>query len=57
MPALDGAEIVVLLLPNTAETENVLNAETIAPLAPGAVVINPGRGHADRRRRAARGAR
>ncbi|ETX15460.1 hydroxyacid dehydrogenase [Roseivivax halodurans JCM 10272] len=44
MPALDGAEIVVMLLPNTPETENVLNAETISKLAPGAVVINPGRG-------------
>lgn len=42
--ALDGAEIVVLLLPNTPSTENTLNAETLAQLAPGARVINPGRG-------------
>lgn len=42
--ALDGAQIVVLLLPNTPDTQNVLNAETLALLAPGAAVINPGRG-------------
>lgn len=42
--ALDGAQIVVLLLPNTPDTQNVLNAETLARLAPGAAVINPGRG-------------
>lgn len=42
--ALDGAEIVVLLLPDTPATENVLNAEALARLAPGAYVINPGRG-------------
>ncbi|WP_121063216.1 2-hydroxyacid dehydrogenase [Chachezhania antarctica] len=42
--ALTGAQIVVLLLPDTAETKNTLNAETLALPAPGAVVINPGRG-------------
>ncbi|MCV6592583.1 MAG: glyoxylate/hydroxypyruvate reductase A [Silicimonas sp.] len=42
--ALAGAEIVVLLLPLTAATEDLMNAERIALLAPGAVVINPGRG-------------
>ena len=42
--ALDGAEIVVSLLPDTPETENVLDAAALARLAPGAVVINPGRG-------------
>jgi glyoxylate/hydroxypyruvate reductase A len=42
--ALSGAEIVVLLLPNTPETENVMDARTLALLAPGAVLINPGRG-------------
>lgn len=41
---LRGAQIVVLLLPLTSETENILNAERLALLAPGAVVINPGRG-------------
>lgn len=42
--ALTGAEIVVLLLPDTAATENALNARTLALLAKGAFVINPGRG-------------
>lgn len=42
--ALDGARIVVLLLPDTAATENTLDAGALARLAPGAVVLNPGRG-------------
>ncbi|MDU8909878.1 glyoxylate/hydroxypyruvate reductase A [Aestuariicoccus sp. MJ-SS9] len=42
--ALSGAQIVILLLPDTPATENVLNAETLALTAPGAFVINPGRG-------------
>lgn len=42
--ALSGAEVVVLLLPSTPETENTLNDCTLALLAPGAFVINPGRG-------------
>lgn len=42
--ALKGAEIAVLLLPNTAATENALNANTIALLAKGAFIVNPGRG-------------
>ncbi|MBT4568205.1 MAG: glyoxylate/hydroxypyruvate reductase A, partial [Marinovum sp.] len=42
--ALKGAEIVILLLPQTPQTENTLNAQTLSLLAPGAVVINPGRG-------------
>ncbi|WP_158968614.1 2-hydroxyacid dehydrogenase [Chachezhania sediminis] len=42
--ALSGAQIVILLLPDTAETKNTLNADTLALLAPGAMVINPGRG-------------
>ena len=41
---LARAEIVTLLLPLTAGTENVLNSETLALLPPGAVIINPGRG-------------
>lgn len=45
MAALTGAAIVVLLLPKTPATENILNAESLAPLAPGAVILNPGRGH------------
>ena len=42
--ALDGAEVVVLLLPLTPETEALLSAPLLARLAPGAVVLNPGRG-------------
>jgi glyoxylate/hydroxypyruvate reductase A len=42
--ALMGADIVVLLLPDTAATENVLNGESLAWLANGASIINPGRG-------------
>ncbi|TLP59338.1 glyoxylate/hydroxypyruvate reductase A [Parasedimentitalea maritima] len=42
--ALAGAEIVVLLLPDTPATENMLNAETLAQLPRGARIINPGRG-------------
>lgn len=42
--ALDGAEIVVLLLPHTPQTEGILDARALARLAPGAVVLNPGRG-------------
>lgn len=42
--ALSGAQVVVTLLPSTPETENILNADTMARLAPGAFIINPGRG-------------
>lgn len=42
--ALTGAEIVILLLPQTPETENILNRDTLALLARGAFIINPGRG-------------
>ena len=42
--ALQSAEIVVLLMPDTADTENTLNAETLALLPVGAKIINPGRG-------------
>ncbi len=44
LQALTGAQVVVTLLPRTAETENTLNAETLALPARGAVVLNPGRG-------------
>jgi glyoxylate/hydroxypyruvate reductase A len=44
MSSLSNAEIVVLLLPNTPQTENTLDADTIPLLARGCVVINPGRG-------------
>ncbi|SLN33496.1 Glyoxylate/hydroxypyruvate reductase A [Aquimixticola soesokkakensis] len=42
--ALRNADIVVTLLPNTADTENTLNARTLSLTAKGAVIINPGRG-------------
>ncbi len=42
--ALACADILVLLLPNTPATRDVLNAETLAQLPQGAAVLNPGRG-------------
>ncbi|RYH02144.1 glyoxylate/hydroxypyruvate reductase A [Salipiger sp. IMCC34102] len=42
--ALTQAQIVILLLPQTPQTENTLDADALALLAPGAFVINPGRG-------------
>ena len=42
--ALSGAQIVVTLMPLTPQTENLLNAARLALLAPGAALINPGRG-------------
>jgi len=42
--ALDGAQIVILLLPDTPATENALDAKALSHLAPGAFIINPGRG-------------
>lgn len=42
--ALEDAEILVLLLPLTAQTENLLDADRLALLPQGAVVLNPGRG-------------
>ncbi|SFP08184.1 2-hydroxyacid dehydrogenase [Tranquillimonas alkanivorans] len=41
---LARSEIVVLLLPRTPQTENILDAAAIARLPQGAVVVNPGRG-------------
>lgn len=41
---LSRAEILVLLLPYTPATENILNPKTFAMLPKGAVIINPGRG-------------
>jgi glyoxylate/hydroxypyruvate reductase A len=41
---LAGAQIVVTLLPKTSETENILNSQTLSATAPGAVILNPGRG-------------
>ena len=42
--ALAAGEIVVLLLPQTPQTDNVLNAERLAKLPSGACILNPGRG-------------
>jgi glyoxylate/hydroxypyruvate reductase A len=42
--ALEGAQIVVTLLPLTPETENLLDAARLALPARGAALINPGRG-------------
>jgi len=41
---LDKAEIVVLLVPLTPLTRNLMNAERLARLPRGAILINPGRG-------------
>ena len=41
---LRRSDIIVSILPNTAETRHVLNAETLALLPDGASIINPGRG-------------
>jgi len=42
--ALNNADIVILLLPDTPATTNIINAETLSLLAPDAAIINPGRG-------------
>lgn len=42
--SLKSAQIVVLLLPDTASTQHVINSDTLAQLPKGAVLINPGRG-------------
>lgn len=42
--ALASAQILVLLLPDTPATRDILNADTLARLPRGAVVVNPGRG-------------
>lgn len=42
--ALQTAQILVLLLPLTPATENVLNADRLARMPRGAFIVNPGRG-------------
>ena len=44
LSALSVADILVLLLPQSPATENLLNAERLAAMPKGAVLINPGRG-------------
>jgi len=46
LEALAGANGVILVLPHTAATVGFLNRERLAGLAPGAVVVNVGRGSA-----------
>lgn len=41
---LRRAEIMITLLPKTPETENLLNAERLGWMRPGAFILNPGRG-------------
>ena len=42
--AVEGADFLVLLLPETPATRNIVNAGLLSALAKGACVINPGRG-------------
>ena len=42
--ALERAEILICLLPDTAQTRNLLNGQTLALLPRGATIINAGRG-------------
>lgn len=42
--ALSSAQILVMLLPDTPATTDLLNAERLARLPQGAVILNPGRG-------------
>ncbi len=42
--ALARADILVLLLPKTAATENLLNAKRLSWMPKGAMIVNPGRG-------------
>ncbi|OOY31416.1 glyoxylate/hydroxypyruvate reductase A [Thioclava sp. F36-6] len=42
--ALSKAEILVSILPDTPETTELLNADTLAQMPKGARIINPGRG-------------
>ena len=41
---LSSAQILILLLPDTPDTQNIINSETLSHLPAGSVLINPGRG-------------
>ncbi len=41
---LSQTQILVLLLPQTAQTAHIINAQSLACLPKGAIIINPGRG-------------
>jgi glyoxylate/hydroxypyruvate reductase A len=41
---LNLADILILLLPDTPNTQNIINTETLSYLHKGSVLINPGRG-------------
>lgn len=43
-PALSTAQILVLLLPDTPATRDILNAATLAMMPSGAMIVNAGRG-------------
>lgn len=45
-PAVDGADILVNLLPTTAETVDLIDAALLARMAPGGLLVNGGRGAA-----------
>lgn len=42
--ALDGAQIIVLLMPLTPDTKNIIDTEALSHAAKGAFLLNPGRG-------------
>jgi len=46
VPFLQDLDVLVCLLPHTAETEKLIDAAALAQLAPGALLINAGRGSA-----------
>ena len=41
---LNSAQILILLLPDTPKTQNIINTQTLAYLPEGSFLINPGRG-------------
>ncbi|PHO04301.1 glyoxylate/hydroxypyruvate reductase A [Rhodobacteraceae bacterium 4F10] len=42
--AVSTADVLILLLPNTAATENTVDSQALADMPEGAFIINPGRG-------------